>query len=79
MRKKIIAITTMACIIVISMKDSSITDDVKVEDDGCASDCVRKSRNLVLAMADYAGVDPNYYVDNGFYMDLYTNCYNKEC
>ena len=50
-----------------------------VEDFGCASNCVRKSRNLVQAMADFINVDPNFYVSNGTYMELYTNCYNREC
>ena len=49
------------------------------DDFGCASNCNRKTRNLVIAMADFANVDPNTFVQNGFYVSAYAQCYNNEC
>jgi hypothetical protein len=64
---------------IISASSESTSNTTEVEEVGCASDCVRKSKAVVQAVADYNGVDPNVYVDNGDYMDLYLNCYYGNC
>lgn len=59
---------------VLETKSNSVDEEF-----GCASNCNRKTRNLVSAMADFANVNPNVFVESGFYVQMYTQCYENEC
>lgn len=60
------------------LTDNKITTEPEVtEEVGCASDCVRAARTLVLVASAILGEDPNDHIDD--YLDIYHDCYYSNC